>query len=114
MLTVRGLRFGYDKAKPLFSDVSFAVRRGERVLLLGPNGCGKSTLMKLLSGHLAPDGGYIDFGYRVEIGYYDQEIRGLDPTRTVMEEIKTFGSYLERINANVEDYLQNQLHCKRG
>ena len=103
VLTVRGLRFGYDKAKPLFSDVSFAVRRGERVLLLGPNGCGKSTLMKLLSGHLAPDGGYIDFGYRVEIGYYDQEIRGLDPTRTVMEEIHS--SFPDRTELEIRSAL---------
>ena len=89
VLSVRHLRFGYDPAHPLFSDVSFDVRRGERVLVLGPNGCGKSTLMKLLSGHLVPDGGCLEFGYRVEVGYYDQEVRGLDPNRTVMEELHT-------------------------
>ena len=93
VLTVRDLTFGYG-AKPLFSGLRFDIRRGERVLFLGGNGTGKSTLMKLLSGMLVQNSGHIDYGYRVTVGYYDQEMRELDPSHTIMEEIHaTFPTY---------------------
>ncbi|MBP5210157.1 MAG: ATP-binding cassette domain-containing protein, partial [Clostridia bacterium] len=85
---VRGLTFAYPGAAPLLSDLSFDVRRGERVLLLGGNGVGKSTLMRLLCGRLPPARGFVEFGYRVSVGYYDQQISGLDPARTVWEEMR--------------------------
>ena len=87
VLTVRRLTFAYPGSAPLFSDLSFAVRRGERVLFLGDNGCGKSTLMKLLVGNLERTSGRIDFGYNVEIGYYDQENRRLSEDSTVLDEL---------------------------
>ena len=86
VLTVRGLSFSYGHA-PLIEKISFAIRRGERVLLLGGNGTGKSTLLKLLCGSLTPASGYIDYGDRVTVGYYDQEMKGLHPSNTVFEEL---------------------------
>ena len=86
VLTVRDLCFSYQQ-KPILSHVSFAIRRGERVLFLGKNGTGKSTLLKLLCGKLQPKSGYIEYGYRVKVGYYDQEISALDANRSIFEEL---------------------------
>ena len=87
VLTVRKLSFAYPGGAPLFTELSFAVRRGERILFLGDNGCGKSTLMKLLVGALDRTSGRIDFGYHVEVGYYDQENRRLSEDNTVLDEL---------------------------
>ena len=87
VLTVRKLSFAYPGGVPLFSDLSFAVRRGEHILFLGDNGCGKSTLLRLLVGQLTGTQGRIDYGYHVEIGYYDQENRRLTEDATVLEEL---------------------------
>ena len=87
VLTVRKLSFAYPGGAPLFSDLSFAVRRGEHILFLGDNGCGKSTLLRLLVGQLDRTEGRIDYGYHVEIGYYDQENRRLTEDATVLEEL---------------------------
>ena len=89
VLTVRKLSFAYQGGVSLFSDLSFAVRRGEHILFLGDNGCGKSTLLKLLVGQLDPTAGRIDYGHHVEIGYYDQENRRLSEEATVLEELAT-------------------------
>ena len=86
VLTVKDLTFGYG-ATPLLSHLSLLVKRGDRLFLVGPNGCGKSTLVKLLLGKLSPDRGYIEAGYHVEIGYYDQENQNLTPSNTVLEEV---------------------------
>ena len=86
VLSVRGLSFGYSD-RPLIRDLSFTVKRGDRLLIIGPNGCGKSTLVKLLLGKLTPTAGVIEAGYHVEIGYYDQENQNLTPENTVLDEL---------------------------
>ncbi len=86
VLAARGLSMEYP-GRPLFKDLSFLVKRGERVLIIGPNGCGKSTLIKMILGRLAPTGGTIETGYNVEIGYYDQENQNLTPENSVLEEL---------------------------
>lgn len=86
VLNVERLSFSYGGA-PLLSDVSFGIRKDERVLLLGANGTGKSTLMKLLVEKLTPTGGKIRFAEDAKIGYYDQETRSFDESKTVFEEI---------------------------
>ena len=73
--------------KKLFENVNFLVRKGERVFLIGKNGCGKSTLLKLLVGELEATKGYIEAGYNVEIGYYDQENHNLTEGNTVLDEL---------------------------
>jgi len=71
----------------LFRDISFLIKKRERVFITGPNGCGKSTLIKLLLGQLDPISGTIEFGYNVTIGYYDQENQNLNPENTVLDEL---------------------------
>ena len=86
VIEARGLSFSYGTT-PLIENLSFLIRRGECVLFLGANGCGKSTLMKLITGELSPTKGVLELGYNIKIGYYDQENRGLTPTNTVLEEL---------------------------
>ena len=74
--------------KQLIKNLSFLVRRGERVMFLGANGTGKSTLMKLINSALIPNAGKITLGYNIKIGYYDQENRGLSDTNTVFGELR--------------------------
>ena len=86
VLTVEGLGFSYG-GDALLKDLSFDIRRDERVLLLGANGTGKSTLMKLLVGKLLPNGGRIRFADDAKVGYYDQETRSFHEEKTVFEEL---------------------------
>ena len=86
VLTVEGLSKSYGD-KELFTDIGFEIRRGERVALIGPNGTGKTTILKIINGKVLPDAGEVEFGARVKIGYYDQEQQELDPEKTVFSEI---------------------------
>ena len=86
VLEIRRLSMGYP-CRPLFSDLSFLVKRGERVLIIGPNGCGKSTLIKMILGQIPPQSGVIERGYHVEVGYYDQENQNLTAENTVLDEL---------------------------
>ena len=87
VLEARDLTFSYGGA-PLIKDLSFLIKRYERVMFLGRNGCGKSTLMKLVNSALTPLAGKIVLGYNIKIGYYDQENRGLTESNTVFEELR--------------------------
>ena len=73
--------------KELFKNISFDVKRNEKVFLLGPNGCGKSTLLKILSGKIPQTFGNFEYGHKIVLGYYDQELEGLDESNTVLEEV---------------------------
>lgn len=73
--------------KTLFKNVTLDIRKGEHVFLIGPNGCGKSTLLKSLIGRVYPDKGYSKFGANVKPGYYDQEQRGLNLPKSVLQEV---------------------------
>lgn len=76
-----------NSVKPLFTDIHFALQRGEMVALVGPNGIGKSTLLKTLVNQLTPTTGTIQFGSHVKLGYYDQEHTILNSNNTVLEEV---------------------------
>ncbi len=86
VLSAAELAKGFDGTS-LFSDVALDVRRGERVFLLGPNGCGKTTLLRLLCGRLPADKGAVRLGAKVTIGYYDQVQQGLDSRKTALQEL---------------------------
>lgn len=73
--------------KTIFSNTSFEVKKGERVFLLGDNGCGKTTLLKVLMKDYAPDDGTFKFGSNVLTGYFDQVQAKLDLTKTAIEEV---------------------------
>ena len=106
----RDLSFGYGDRPALFSHLRFQVKRGERVFLIGPNGCGKSTLVKLLLGKLSPRQGVLETGYHLEIGYYDQENRNLTGTSTVLDELHD--AYPTKTETELRNILA--LFCFRG
>ncbi|MDT9721310.1 ABC-F family ATP-binding cassette domain-containing protein [Paenibacillus sp. ClWae2A] len=107
VLRVDQLSVAYDEASPLFRNVSFDLRRGETVALIGPNGIGKSTLLKCLTGSLRPVHGDIQWGTKVQIGYYDQEQTGLNPSNTVLEEL--WSAYPGMEEARIRTVLGNFL-----
>ncbi len=71
----------------LFEDLNFEIHRGERVALIGSNGTGKTTMLKIINGDLDSERGQITLGSQVHIGYYDQEHQVLDRNKTIFEEI---------------------------
>ena len=87
VMNIRDLCFSYSPAKQVLSNISFGVRRQDKLFLVGANGSGKSTLIKLILGKLLPSAGYIEMGYNVRLGYYDQENQNLSPQNTVLEEL---------------------------
>ena len=87
VLEAKELSFSYGD-EPLIKNLSFLIRRYERVMFLGQNGSGKSTLMKLINSMLTPSAGRLTLGYNIKIGYYDQENRGLTESKTVFEELR--------------------------
>lgn len=72
VLTVSNLAKSYPPVT-LFSDISFEIKRGERVALIGNNGTGKTTILKIINNLIPADGGTVTLGSNVHIGYYDQE-----------------------------------------
>jgi len=78
--------------KVVFEDITFAVERGERLLVLGLNGAGKTTLLRSLVGELEPDLGESRLGHGASLGYYAQEHEGITPGRTVIEHIREASS----------------------
>ena len=93
VLTVTGLAKSFPQQE-LFSHVDFAVKRGERVAIIGANGTGKTTLLKIINGLLEADEGEILLGTKVQIGYYDQEHHVLDMNKTIFEEMSDTYPYL--------------------
>lgn len=79
-----GIKF---PGRVLFENLSFLLKKGERLFISGANGCGKSTLIRTLMGERSPSSGTIEFGYNVKIGYYAQENQNLDPQNTVLDEL---------------------------
>lgn len=77
-------RFG---ERVLFNNLNFLVKKNDRLLIVGKNGCGKSTLIKLMMQNLVPTSGKIELGYNVLVGYYDQENQNLDESKTVIDEL---------------------------
>lgn len=98
VLEVRDLSMSYDAGGvPLFRNLSFDLRRGDSVALIGPNGIGKSTLLKALVGQLQPAAGTFRWGTNVTIGYYDQEQTGLNLNNTVLEEVWSAYPHFEEV-----------------
>jgi ATP-binding cassette subfamily F protein 3 len=87
VLRARHLDAGYETGVPIVRDVSFELLRGERLAILGENGTGKTTLLKTLAGRLAPLSGSAQTGHDVSIGFYDQELRDLDPARRAIDAV---------------------------
>ncbi|SES94567.1 ABC-F family ATP-binding cassette domain-containing protein [Anaerobranca gottschalkii] len=86
VLTVKDLYHSYEDNSVL-KGVSFIIERGERVGLVGPNGCGKSTILKLISGEIPVQKGEIILGHNVNLGYFSQQRKDLNPHNNLIEEI---------------------------
>lgn len=86
VLSVEGISKSFGNEK-LFSDISFEIKKGEHVAIIGDNGTGKTTMLKMINGVESLDGGKIELGVKVHIGYYDQEHHVLHDEKTLFEEI---------------------------
>jgi ATP-binding cassette subfamily F protein 3 len=90
VIAAEGLGKGFETngvMRSLFQDVELDIKRGERVCMVGANGIGKTTLLKILLGSLPPDSGYVSRGHNVKFGYYDQEQRFPAGDKTVLDEM---------------------------
>ena len=87
VLLAQDLSMGFG-GSPLFSHVDFTIYKGDRIFLLGPNGCGKTTLLKTLLGQYTPLAGRCRLGVNIDVGYYDQAQTGLNGRFTVLEEVR--------------------------
>ena len=88
LLSARNVNFSYDKEKPLIHKFEITVEAGERICVVGPNGKGKSTLLRLLAGELLPDAGQLKYHPAVKKGYFEQSsVKSLVENRTVLDEI---------------------------
>ena len=102
VLSVEDLSMSFGSNK-LFSNVSFEIKRGEKVAIIGPNGMGKSTLFKIILNELRPDFGKVVLGVNVNPGYYDQEHHELDDKNTIFDEIHN--TYPNMTNGEIRNVL---------
>ena len=93
VLTVEHLSKAFP-GQTLFQDLNFEIKRGERVAIIGNNGTGKTTILKILNEVIRPDAGSFTLGSRVQIGYYDQEHQVLHMEKTIFQEISDAYPYL--------------------
>ena len=108
VLTVENLALRFD-SKELFENVNMEIHRGERIFLIGPNGCGKTSLLKTLLNTYTPTNGEIQFGAGIDVGYYDQIQAGLDPKKMVLDEI--WDSYPKMTQTEIRNALAVFLFC---
>jgi len=102
VLSVNNLSKSFDE-KHLFSNINFEIKRGERVAIIGDNGTGKTTLLKIINGLLSPDSGEVIYGSNVAIAYYDQEHQVLHMDKTLFDEISD--TYPEMTNTQIRNIL---------
>lgn len=104
-LKVYDLSFGYQKNFPLFQNLTFELYRNERFLIVGYNGVGKSTLLKLIMNKLIPDKGSIKLGTNVTVAYYAQEHEGLKQDQTILENFAEFQKSEKEIRNALGNFL---------
>jgi ATP-binding cassette subfamily F protein 3 len=102
VLSVEGLSKSYG-SHTLFENIDFEIKRGEKVALIGENGTGKTTILKIINKYVAKDAGRIRLGSRVKIGYYDQEQQVLHDEKTIFQEISD--SYPALTNTKIRNVL---------
>ena len=102
VLMTEGLSMSFP-GRSLFSDVALDIKRGERVAIIGDNGTGKTTLLKLITGQLPADSGKMTLGAKVHVGYYDQEHQILHMEKTLFEELSD--AYPAMTNTEIRNIL---------
>lgn len=104
-LEVQNLTFHYPNKPILYEKLSFMLTRGEKFLVVGENGIGKSTLLKLIIGELQPDAGSIIFSQNTTIAYYAQEFEILDERETILDNVKTYDFTETEIRSVLANFL---------
>lgn len=94
VLAVTGLSKSFH-SKSLFTDLAFDMKREEKIAIIGNNGTGKTTILKIINGLIPADSGEIKLGAKVKIGYYDQEHQVLTPEKTLFDELQDTYPYLD-------------------
>lgn len=107
VLDVQGLTKSFPGKGPVFREIDFQIKREQSIALIGPNGIGKSTLLKILVGQDEADEGSVRWGTNVKLGYYDQEQTGLNDKQTILEEVWSAYPHLEE--ARIRTVLGNFL-----
>lgn len=102
VISVTGLSKSYGRLT-LFTDLGFDIKRGEKVAIIGNNGTGKTTILKIIHGQTTADSGEIRLGSKVQVGYYDQEHQVLDPDKTLFDELQDTYPHLD--NTTVRNIL---------
>ena len=109
VITAKHISHDYE-GEPLITNLSADIMRGDKIGIIGPNGCGKSTLIKILLGQLKPKTGSVEHGTKLEVAYFDQHRAILDETRTVaenvsMDEFITVGESKKHVLGYLQDFL---------
>jgi len=113
-LSVEKLSFNYPGQPPLYHDLTFKLKSNERFLVVGENGVGKSTLLKLIMGILKPLSGDITFHEKTDVAYYAQELEQLDESKTIWENVQN-GSYLDfQVRAILSNFLFYDLDINKS
>ncbi|MED5073699.1 ABC-F type ribosomal protection protein [Anoxybacillus geothermalis] len=107
VLTAEQLTAGYREGAPVIRQISFRITRGESVALVGPNGIGKSTLLKTIAGKLPVQSGKLRYGANVKIGYYDQNQAELSTNKRVLDEL--WDAYPDKTEKEIRTVLGNFL-----
>lgn len=106
-LEVQNLTFSYPNSENLYSELSFSLTSGEKFLIVGENGVGKSTLLKLIVGQLQPTSGFVIYGHNVDTAYYAQEFEILDEHRTILENLKSYDYTDTELRSLLSNFLFN-------
>lgn len=115
-LEVKGLWFHYPDQPYLYKDLSFHIKGKERFLVVGENGVGKSTLLKLIMGIYTPDSGEIQFHSKTDTAYYAQELEQLDLQKTVLENVQAEGYTINQLRSVLSNFLfyEDDINKKAG
>lgn len=106
-LVCNGITKLYDEL--LFKDVDLTVKKGEKVFLLGKNGCGKTTFLKIITDEVTPDAGSVKIGANVQVGYYDQIQESLNTEKTVIDEV--WDTFPKKTQTEIRNALAAFLFC---
>jgi ATP-binding cassette subfamily F protein uup len=90
----------YDERR-LIDHFTYLLRRNDRIGIIGPNGSGKTTLLEIITGRVHPDGGHVEIGQTVRIGYYDQESRALNDEQRVIDYIREVAEHVRTVDGNL-------------
>lgn len=109
VITGKNISYDYD-GLPIVANMNVDIMRGDKIGIIGPNGCGKSTLIKLLLGNLKPKTGTVDHGTKLEVSYFDQHREKLDDTKTVAENVTaddmiSIGGVKKHVLGYLQDFL---------